>query len=110
MASTYGVDDAVFIQPRRCRTVAEKLRLIRETYVPGVSIGAVARGNGLDHHLLRRWRRLAVRGVLDEAKADRRCERCSQPFEAARPEARFCSSKCRQSAYRRHKSLRLQCS
>ena len=71
---------------------------------PGVSIGRVARRNGIDHHLLRRWWRLLSRGTLGEAGAERHCMVCNEPFEATRPDAKFCSSKCRQKAYRLQKA------
>ena len=89
---------------RRRWTTADKLRIVVETYEPGVSIGRVARRNGIDHHLLRRWRRLLSRGTLGEAGAERHCMVCNEPFEAARPDAKFCSSKCRQKAYRLQKA------
>ncbi len=89
---------------RRSWTLADKLRLVAETYEPGASIGHVAHRNGVDHKLLRRWRRLVNRGALDEGATERRCIVCDEPLEAARLDAKFCSSKCRQKAYRRHKS------
>ena len=91
-------------RPRRHWTTADKLRMIIETYEPGVSISRVARRNGVNHHLLWRWRRLLSRGALGEAGAERHCMVCNEPFEAARPDAKFCSSKCRQKAYRLQKA------
>ena len=95
---------------RRPWTVTEKLRLVRQTYEPGISVGRVARGNGVDHKLLRRWRRLASRGVFGEAGTERRCIGCTEPFETTRLDAKFCSSKCRQKAYRLNKLSLLKCS
>ena len=89
---------------RRPWTTAEKLRLVAQTYKPGASVGGVARCHGIDHKLLRRWRRLVNRGALGEAAAERRCMVCDGPFEAARLDAKFCSSKCRQKAYRLQKA------
>ena len=85
-------------QHRRCRTMAEKLRLIQQTFQPETSVGRVARRNGIDHHLLRRWRRLESRGLLGNA-AQLRCTICGEPCDATRSDAKFCSSKCRQKAY-----------
>ena len=93
---------------RRPWTVAEKLRLVRQTYEPGTSVGRVARGNGLDHRLLRRWRRLVSRGTFGENGAESRCVVCAEPFAAARLDAKFCSSKCRQRAYRMNMAARLE--
>ena len=118
---TYGhvratVDDAPEYEDlgstrhRRPWTVTEKLRLVKQTYEPGISVGRVARGNGVDHKLLRRWRRLANRGVFGEAGTERHCIVCTEPFEAARLDAKFCSSKCRQKAYRLNKLSPLKCS
>jgi transposase-like protein len=95
---------------RRPWTIAEKLRLVRQTYEPGTSVGRVARGNGFDHRLLRRWRRLVSRGAFGEVRTERRCVVCAEPFEAARLDAKFCSSKCRQKAYRLNKLSLLECS
>ena len=104
-----GAPEERSVGAARCRrpwTLAEKLELVRKTYEPGISVGRVARGNGVDHKLLRRWRRLVNRGALGEAGAERNCVVCTQPFEIARLDAKFCSSKCRQKAYRLHKLQR----
>ena len=93
---------------RRRWTMADKIRVVEQTYEPGASISRVARRNAVAYHLLRRWRRLASRGALDKAATERRCAHCNEPFEAARADAKFCSSKCRQRAYRRHKRARLR--
>jgi transposase-like protein len=95
---------------RRPWTVAEKLRLVKQTYEPGTSVGRVARSNGVDYKLLRRWRRLVNRGAFGEVGTERRCIICAEPLEAARFDAKFCSSKCRQKAYRINKILLLECS
>ena len=102
MAHEYETQD-IGPRPRRRWTTADKLRIVAETLVPEVSIGRVARHYGIAHHLLRRWRRLVGRGTLN-AEASRRCALCDQPFEATRPDAKFCSSKCRQKAYRLQKA------
>ena len=47
---------------RRYWPAAEKLRIVEETLVPGASISAVARGNGVAPNLLYRWRRLMLEG------------------------------------------------
>ena len=104
MCHEYGTSEAGPPKERRRRwTAADKLRIVAETLQPGMSVGRVARRYELAHHLLRRWRRLANRGALD-TEANRRCALCDEPFEASRSDARFCSSKCRQRAYRLHRS------
>lgn len=47
---------------RRYRPAHEKLRLIEESLVPGESVSAVARRNGVAPNLLFRWRRLMDEG------------------------------------------------
>ena len=93
--------------PRRHWTTTEKRRIVLETYEPGVSIGCIARLNGIDHHLPRRWRRPLSQATLGESMAKRRCILCNEPVEAARADAKFCSPKCRQKTYRVHKASRL---
>ena len=82
-----GAPEEKAVGAARCRrpwTLTEKLELVRKTYEPGISVGRVARGNGVDHKLLRRWRRLVNRGALGEAGAERRCVVCTAPFELNR--------------------------
>ena len=96
--------------PRRSRrwTAEEKIRIVEQTYAPGVSIGLVARCNGIAHHLLRRWRRLMKRGALTPETTDLRCAACGELLRGAlRSNAKFCSSRCRQKAYRLRKSAPL---
>ncbi len=109
LCSTFDTIEASIRQPRRSWTTADKLRIVAETYEPGVSVGHVARCYGIAHRLLRRWRRLANSGML-VAEANRRCAFCNEPFSHSRSDARFCSSKCRQKAYRAHKLSLVECS
>ena len=48
---------------RRYWPAHEKLRIIEESLVPGESVSAVARRNGVAPNLLFRWRRLMDEGV-----------------------------------------------
>jgi transposase len=52
--------------PRQLRTAEEKLRIVRETLVPGVSVAEVARRHGVNANLLFSWRRQHEQGVLAE--------------------------------------------
>lgn len=52
--------------PRRLRTAEEKLRIVRETLVPGASVAEIARRNGVNANLLFSWRRQHQQGVLAE--------------------------------------------
>src|SRR5918912_3620644 len=86
---------------RRRWTIAEKIRIVRQTFQPGMPIGRVARIHGVAHRLLRRWRRLFRQGALLRDAAELRCATCGAPLaESARADAKFCSPKCRQKAYR----------
>ena len=103
-----GIPKVYVSRPRRRWTVADKIRMVAETYEPGASIGRVARRNAVAPRLLRRWRRLSSQGALDKAGTEHRCALCNEPFKAVRPDARFCSSKCRQRAYRMHMAAHLK--
>ena len=65
---TYTVDQALLGAPadggRRMRTAEEKLRIVQETLVPGISVAAVARRHGVNANLLFSWRRQHEQGVL----------------------------------------------
>ena len=65
---TYTVDQALPGAPgdggRRMRTVEEKLRIVQETLMPGISVAAVARRHGVNANLLFSWRRQHEQGVL----------------------------------------------
>jgi transposase len=52
--------------PRRLRTAEEKLRIVRETLIPGASVAQVARRHGVNANLLFSWRRQHQQGVLAE--------------------------------------------
>ncbi len=88
---------------RRHWTAAEKIRMVEQTYRPGTSVSRVALRYKVSYHLLRRWRQLVSEGLLVDG-SNLRCALCGEWFGAARPNARFCSTRCRQKAYRRRKS------
>ncbi len=95
-------------KPRRRWTAADKIRLVEQTYEPDASVGYVARRNGVADRLLRRWRRLIQQGVLTAGGMDLHCAGCGEPLrKPSRPDAKFCSSGCRQGAYRLRKSTPL---
>ena len=49
---------------RRMRTAEEKLWIVQETLLPGISVAAVARRHGVNANLLFSWRRQHEQGVL----------------------------------------------
>jgi len=65
---TYTVDQALPAARaeggRRMRTAEEKLRIVQETLLPGISVAAVARRHGVNANLLFSWRRQHEQGVL----------------------------------------------
>lgn len=57
------------VQRRRRWSLQEKLRLIEETELPGMSVSYVARQHGVSPSLLFTWRRLAREGKLSAVRA-----------------------------------------
>jgi transposase len=55
---------------RRRWTAAEKMRLVEETFVPGMTVSLVARQNGVNPNQLFTWRRLAAQGALTATGAE----------------------------------------
>src|SRR5215212_7667684 len=58
------------VQRRRRWTAAEKVRLVEETFAPGMTVSLVARQNGIAPNQLFTWRRLAAQGALTETGAE----------------------------------------
>jgi transposase len=66
---TYAVEQASIAKGdrkpvRRMRSVAEKTRIVEETFEAGVSVAEVARRHGVNANLLFSWRRQYTQGVL----------------------------------------------
>ncbi|MDL2268338.1 IS3 family transposase [Desulfovibrio sp. OttesenSCG-928-G15] len=55
---------------RRRWSIAEKVRMVEETYLPGMSVSHVARTHGVAPNLLFRWRKLMVDGGKTAIDAD----------------------------------------
>jgi transposase len=55
------------VQRRRRWTAAEKVRMVEETFEPGVTVSLVARRHGVAPNQLFTWRRLVVEGALTAA-------------------------------------------
>jgi transposase len=51
--------------PRRQHTNEEKLRIVRETHVPGASVATVARRHDVNPNQVFAWRQLYRRGLLE---------------------------------------------
>ncbi len=57
------------VQRRRRWTPEEKVRIVEETYLPGMSVSLVARRHGIGAGQLFIWRRLMAQGALTAAGA-----------------------------------------
>jgi len=58
------------VQRRRRFTPEQKLRLVAETHVPGMSLSAVARNHGISPSQLFQWRRRMEEGSREAIRAD----------------------------------------
>ena len=57
------------VQRRRRWTPEEKVRIVEETYLPGMSVSLVARRHGIGGSQIFTWRRLMAHGALTAATA-----------------------------------------
>ena len=57
------------VQRRRRWTPEEKIRIVEETYLPGMSVSLVARQHGIAANQLFTWRRQMTQGALTAASA-----------------------------------------
>jgi transposase len=57
------------VQRRRRWTPEEKIRIVEETYLPGMSVSLVARKHGIAGNQLFTWRRQMAQGALTAASA-----------------------------------------
>ncbi len=57
------------VQRRRRWTPEEKVRIVEETYLPGMSVSLVARRHGIGGNQIFTWRRLMAQGALTAAAA-----------------------------------------
>ena len=57
------------VQRRRRWTPEEKVQIVEETYLPGMSVSLVARRHGIAGSQLFNWRRLMAQGALTAAGA-----------------------------------------
>jgi len=70
MTSTADRVEIITSVQRRRWTAAEKMRLVEETFVPGMTVSLVARQNGVNPNQLFTWRRLAAQGALTATGAE----------------------------------------
>ena len=70
MTSTADRVEIITSGQRRRWTAAEKMRLVEETFVPGMTVSLVAGQNGVNPNQLFTWRRLAAQGALTATGAE----------------------------------------
>ena len=62
--STDRVEIITSVQRRRRWTAPEKVRMVEETFEPGMTVSLVARRHGVAPNQLFTWRRLVTQGSL----------------------------------------------
>jgi transposase len=65
--STNRVEIITSVQRRRRWTASEKVRMVEETFEPGLTVSLVARQHGVAANQLFTWRRLVAQGSLTAA-------------------------------------------
>ena len=81
----YAEDVSVGHRGRRHRSIAEKRRIVEQTFEPGVSVAQVALANGVNANQVFAWRRAFKRGGLVKSADD--CAALLPVVIAASPEA-----------------------
>jgi len=56
------------VQRRRRWTASEKVRMVEETFAPGMTVSLVARQHGVAPNQVFTWRRLVAQGNLTAAR------------------------------------------
>ena len=64
---TNHIEIITSVQRRRRWTASEKVRMVEETFEPGMTVSLVARRHGVAPNQLFTWRRLAAQGGLTAA-------------------------------------------
>src|SRR6266516_3996334 len=64
---TDRVEIITSVQRRRRWTASEKVRIVEETFEPGMTVSLVARRHGVAPNQLFAWRRLVAQGALTAA-------------------------------------------
>ena len=72
---TDRVEIITSVQRRRRWTASEKVRMVEETFEPGMTVSLVARRHGVAPNQLFTWRRLVASSVVPAASRSTRLER-----------------------------------
>lgn len=78
------------VQRRRRWSAAEKMRLVEQTFAPGMTVSLVARQNGIAPNQLFTWRRLAAQGALTATGAEEEVVPASD-YQRSRTKCASCS-------------------
>ena len=76
------------VQRRRRWTPEEKVRIVEETYLPGMSVSLVGRRHGISGSQIFTWRRLMAQGALTAATAGEEVVPAARRVRAAPPSGR----------------------
>jgi transposase len=66
---TDRIETITSVQGRRRWTASEKVRMVEETFEPGLTVSLVARRHGVAPNQLFTWRRLVAQGSLTAASS-----------------------------------------
>src|SRR5262249_13972324 len=76
------------VQRRRRWTASEKVRIVEETFEPGMTVSLVARRHGIAPNQLFTWRRLVAQGALTAAGSGEEVPGLAEPGARAATTAR----------------------
>jgi len=65
--SEVKVDSVEVVGPRRRRSTGERLQIVEQSYVHGMSVARVARNYGINANQVFQWRRLQQDGFLGQS-------------------------------------------
>ena len=89
--STNRVEIITSVQRRRRWTAPEKVRMVEETFEPGMTVSLVARRHGVAPNQLFTWRRLVAQGSLTAAGSGEEVVPASAPKCARNTDSPPCS-------------------
>src|SRR5262249_21166783 len=87
---TDRVEIITSVQRRRRWTAPEKVRMVEETFEPGITVSLVARRHGVAPNQLFTWRRLVVEGALTAAGSGEQVVPASD-YRALQSQVRDCN-------------------
>ena len=85
--STNRVEIITSVQRRRRWTAPEKVRMVEETFEPGMTVSLVARRHGVAPNQLFTWRRLVAQGSLTAAGSGEEVRHAREDWQPCRANA-----------------------